>query len=278
MAHFPTKYSENYLYLLEVDPNHICVFWEVISDTIKNGAMKDYSHTPSLSLKLHFSPQRRHDNPVNNKRNSTDQHYDIPGDPVTLDFQVNGLTNDICIELKEPFSKCFAELGYYKLTDNSYIPVCSSNTLENLMKINIFKKKAVKKGPDGISGPSEKDEKGLHIITGSLSDSTDQKKIVLDNRTETGEGSQKKSKKEDYERKKDRPPHAHLITEKDVKTYYESLSNRIMPQPSFTPWRSIIESMSHKEADKRMRTSNNIYSYDENPPKEESYFSGVTKH
>jgi hypothetical protein len=120
MAHFRESYSENYLYLLEVDPSHVHVFWEVVSNMFPDRLLNNAQDTPPLSLKIYFDF-------LNHEYTS-----------VALDYEVSGLINDQFIEIDKPFFKCYAELGYYDEDTDVFVSLCSSNSLESLIDLDSY--------------------------------------------------------------------------------------------------------------------------------------------
>jgi hypothetical protein len=113
-AHFLSKYDENYLYLLEVDPTHIHAFWEIIPDCIPDQILKRYPNSTDLCLKIYCNFQN---------------HYSF-----CVDLNVQGLINDWFIELERPLVKCHAELGYNDPGKGKFVSLCRSNNLDILLE------------------------------------------------------------------------------------------------------------------------------------------------
>jgi hypothetical protein len=109
-THFPRKYDQNYLYLLEVDPSHIHAFWEIIPDCIPDQILKTYPNNNDLWLKIYCNFHNRYS--------------------LCIDLNVKGLINDWFIELASPLAKCHAELGYNDPRKRKFISLCRSNNLD----------------------------------------------------------------------------------------------------------------------------------------------------
>ena len=105
LKHFPEKYHENYLYLLEVDPTHIHALWEVVPESIPDQVLIRH---PDLCLKIYCDFQEC---PCENRN-------------LCFDLRVQGLRNDWFIELEKPLLRCQAELGYYDPSKSIFIPLC----------------------------------------------------------------------------------------------------------------------------------------------------------
>ncbi|MGA1841718.1 MAG: DUF4912 domain-containing protein [bacterium] len=113
-AHFPHKYNENYLYLLEVDPTHIHAFWEITPDCIPDQILKRCLSNKKLWLKIYC--------------NFRDSHR------FCVDLNVHGLINDWFIEIESPLTGCHAELGYKDPGEEKFVSLCRSNNLDVILE------------------------------------------------------------------------------------------------------------------------------------------------
>ena len=109
-AHFPRKYNENYLYLLEVDPTHIHAFWEIIPDCIPDRILKRCLSYKNLWLKIYCNFRDRQN--------------------LCVDLNVQGLINDWFVEIESPLTRCHAELGYKDPGKEKFVSLCRSNNLD----------------------------------------------------------------------------------------------------------------------------------------------------
>ncbi|MGA1863686.1 MAG: DUF4912 domain-containing protein [bacterium] len=113
-AHFPRKYNENYLYLLEVDPTHIHACWEIMPDCIPDQILKRCLSNKDFWLKIYCSLRDRH--------------------TFCVDLNVQGLINDWFVEIESPLTRCHAELGYKDPGEEKFISLCRSNNLDVILE------------------------------------------------------------------------------------------------------------------------------------------------
>ncbi len=243
IEYFPDKYGENYLYLLEVDPTHVHALWEVIPDSIPAQIREKSTDNPELCLKIYCDPK---------DSRLCEEHG------VCLDLNVQGFINDWFVELEEPPVRCHAELGYYDPGEGVYIALCRSNDL------NIFL------GPEAKFGLNEPENQEI-----------DEEKIEASETDPAAQQGGHDETNQSFENQQ-REERSHLmerITEKDIKDCYQFLPEKLLSDPDFSPWRSIIEKMSSEEAMRVLRLSElmNLYIKGLSPSEiHSSYQSAIT--
>ena len=202
LAHFPEKYHENYLYLLEVDPTHIHALWEVIPENIPDQVLKNTLKHPDLCLKIYCDFQECARENLH----------------VCFDLQVQGLKNDWFIELEKPLLRCQAELGYYDPLKSIFTPLCHSNELDIAIRPKDLIEVGKKRDPEKPSIQSK--QKIEEETKGFLS-----------------------------QFRKDRSTHPKgQPTEAEIKAYYQDLPRKLLSNPGFSPWKSLLEKMGSEEA------------------------------
>lgn len=238
IAHFPDKYGENYLYILEVDPNHLHAFWEITPDTIPDRILKEILDSPALYLKVYYDFQN---NPHEVKS-------------FTVNLHVQKLINDRFIELDKPLIRCYAELGYYESYGAEFIPICRSNLMENSLDfvgdIN----------PAGL----KKQEKDLK--TADIPEAVPFPEIKA--------GIEMPEALDDY-KEKGRSRLVREIKRDEIIEYYKNISDRLLSTPKFSPWRSIIESMSSHESTQKLSIPNTSDIYEEGHTETEFHSSNI---
>lgn len=140
MAHFPDRYGENYLYLLEVDLNHVHAFWEIAPNSIPENILDKSREKADLCLKVFCDF-------LDDASQSSSVSCDIP---------VEDLIDDWFVELKDQPITCHVELGYYKAEKAIFIPICRSNILESPLKSNPMVKEGEREIP--LSPAQEEDQ------------------------------------------------------------------------------------------------------------------------
>ena len=210
----PNHYGENYLYLLDVDPTHIHVFWEIIPESISDQSLKKSLKIPDLWLKVHCDFQ--------------DPLYESPHGSISL--RVKGWINDWFVEIDRPLKRCYAELGYQEPGENRFTVLCHSNDLDLSL------------GAEDIRYPMKEEQE-----KGPLPEKVIQK--------EENKPSIESERQDKSFRRVDR------ITEEDIRAYYRLLPERLLTNPDFSPWRSILERMISDEAQRVWRLSEfmNLY-------------------
>ncbi|MBN2372506.1 DUF4912 domain-containing protein [bacterium] len=283
MAHFPVNYGENYLYILEVDPNHVHVFWEVVPETIPENVKKGSACEHDLTLRFY----------------NESQEGSYEGNPVCLDIFVNGYTNDRFITFDDPPSRYYAELGYYDNERGVFIPVCCSNHIEteveeakdisnsinNIeLKRHILNEKLSKRSRT----PAKQDEKKPETFEADIIGS---KKHALNiNRKERpgdkidASGTTVHAKEDasaetggtlDARQGEESDNKLRSISEKDIIEYYMTISDRMMSEPDFSPWRPVLESMSSEETLKTLWVPGTFEVCGADPLTTESHFSSL---
>jgi hypothetical protein len=156
-AHFPHKYDENYLYLLEVDPTHIHAFWEIIPDCIPDQILERCLKNKNFWLKIYC--------------NFRDCHS------FCVDLNVQGLINDWFIELESPLAKCHAELGYSDPVKGKFVSICRSNDLDVLPEKELSDYSIKRKNQDNVN--LHKDHEKQKKINPIIIDPEEEKKTYF---------------------------------------------------------------------------------------------------
>ncbi|MGA1795686.1 MAG: DUF4912 domain-containing protein [bacterium] len=114
IAFFPMHYGENYLYLLEVDPSHLHVLWQIIPEGVPDLMGGDVVEDPELFLRIYCLFK--------------DSPAETPA--ICYDVSVEGLINTWFVAMEKPVTMCRAELGYADPETGAFISICFSNKLD----------------------------------------------------------------------------------------------------------------------------------------------------
>ena len=213
---FPEKYGENYLYILEVDQQHVHVFWEVNPEILPDHVLND-----TLYLKIFYMDEKNSEKSISS----------------SIDFHAQGFINNWFVELKEPLLKCHAQLGYYEMEKHTFIPLCQSDILEGFTGSDL---RQVLVGNDeyntnAISHSSAQTRQGMdELSNGTIridSEAPDEERGILPDRDNDRHGDLEKLMKS--------------ITDREIIDYYRALPKR--PVSSFhelPPWRTLLHMMS----------------------------------
>lgn len=241
ITYFPLKYTENYLYLLEVDPNHLHLFWEIIPESLQS--------QNNLVLKLKYT-YKNHSNARKEK---------------LIELGVCEPSNDFFLEIRDKLYECKAEIGYYE--NGIFSSICHSNSLElEKYEENDSELEGGQEiWPEGLNHNkkiienepmNKRSKRGLKELN-----SKDNKKQTEDKNQESSignknllsKGSPEKpeitalSEKQNTEQESNRIYLRKTLTKNKIIDYYKNLpkqsSDYVHDDAQFTPWRQIINNL-----------------------------------
>ncbi len=245
ITHFPERYGENYLYLLEVDPNHLHVFWEITTESLPAQIIEKFPDQLYLNLRIKYD--------FKNHSKKAKSHY--------LDIHIHEFINDYYIEIKKSILRCHAELGYYDPDAGGFVPVCSSNFLEieaqqeiesdqnHLESQELHKTKGNVLAEKDINFIDTTKQQNQELsFTKKIKDSPKDTLILPEDKIQ----SPKKQKTPELPKADSRSYLVKNIDKSKIIEYYKTLLTKSAAPQNFTPWRLILESMSPKEVSKKM--------------------------